>query len=226
MIAGLSCIVPCRNAQSYVAEAIASALAERADEVVIIDDGSTDDTIAVAAAAVGPIRILRRAPLGAAAARNAGLAVARHDLIAFLDADDLWPTGSLALRRRILAADSKLDAVYGHTQQFYSPELDVAIRNRLACPSESIAAPTFGSIVFRRSVFERIGELNTSLEVGEMFEFMARFADAGLTITCLPETVLLRRIHAKNSMHPHNAAVKGYPRALKAVLDRRRRTSP
>ena len=226
MIAGLSCIVPCRNAQSYVAEAIASALVERADDVVIVDDGSTDDTIAVAAAVVGPVRIVRQEPQGAAAARNAGLAVARHELIAFLDADDLWPMGSLALRRRILAADPKLDAVYGHTQQFYSPELDLALRSRLACPPGAIGAPTFGSVVFRRSVFERIGGLNVSLKVGEMFEFMARFADAGLAIACLPDTVLLRRIHANNSMHPHNAAVKGYPRALKAVLDRRRRTSP
>lgn len=226
MIAGLSCIVPCRNAQNYVAETIASALAERADEVVIVDDGSTDDTVAVAAAAVGPVRILRQAAQGAAAARNAGLAAARYDLIAFLDADDLWPTGSLALRRRVLAADSKLDAVYGHTEQFYSPEVDLAIRSRLACPSGSIAAPTFGSVVFRRSVFERIGGLNVGLTVGEMFEFMARFADAGLAITCVPETVLLRRIHANNTMRPQDAAVKGYPRALKAVLDRRRRTTP
>lgn len=59
-----------------------------------------------------------------------------------------------------------------------------------------------------------------------MFEFMARFADAGLAITCVPDTVLLRRIHSNNMMRPDDAAVKGYPRALKAVLDRRRRITP
>jgi glycosyltransferase involved in cell wall biosynthesis len=226
MIARLSCIVPCRNAQDYLAQAIASALAEGADEVVIVDDGSTDDSAAVAAAAVGPVRILRQAEQGAAAARNAGLAVARHHLIAFLDADDLWPTGSLALLRSVLGADANLDAVYGHTRQFYSPELDVITRSRLACPPGSLPAPTFGSILLRRSVFERIGGFNATLKVGEMFEFMTRFADAGLGITCVPETVLLRRIHASNTMRPDGAAVNGYPRALKAVLDRRRRMRP
>jgi glycosyltransferase involved in cell wall biosynthesis len=223
MVANVSCIVPCRNAQAYLAQAIASAVAEGADEIIIVDDGSADDSAAVAEAAVGPVRLLRQAKLGAAAARNAGLAVARHDLIAFLDADDLWQTGSLALLRTVLAADPKLDAVYGHTRQFYSPELDVMARKRLACPSGSLAAPTFGSVLLRRSVFARIGSFNVNLKVGEMFEFMARFADAGLAITCVPDTVRLRRIHSSNMMHPDGAAANGYPRALKAVLDRRRR---
>ena len=218
----LTCIVPCRNAQAYLGEAITSAVGEGADEVVVVDDGSTDDSAGVAAAAVGPVKVLRQPRQGAAAARNTGLAAASHALIAFLDADDLWAAGSLALRRRVLEADSKLDAVYGHARQFHSPDLDPAARSRLACPPDSFPAPTFGSIVLRRSVFDRLGGFNASLQVGEMLEFMARFADAGLLMTCVPEIVLMRRIHRNNMMRPDGAAAQGYPRALKAVLDRRR----
>jgi len=223
MTGGLTCIVPCRNAQAYLAQAIASALTEGADEVVVVDDGSTDDSAAVAEVAAGPVRVLRQVGQGAAAARNAGLAIARHNLIAFLDADDLWPTGSLALRCGVLAADPKLDAVYGHVQQFYSPELDPVTRSRYVCPPSAWPARHAGSILWRRSVFERIGGFNVSLKQGEMFELIARFDDAGLAIRCIPETVLLRRIHDSNMMRPGGGAAGGYPGALKAVLDRRRR---
>jgi glycosyltransferase involved in cell wall biosynthesis len=224
MPAAVTCIVPCRNAQAYLAEAIANAVTEGADEVIVVDDGSTDASAAIAASASGPVRVLRQIGQGAAAARNAGLALASHDVIAFLDADDLWPAGSLALRRDALEATPTLDAVYGHVRQFHSPELDDCTRNRLACPPDAMPARTFGSLLLRRSVFDRIGVFDGSLGVGEMFEFMARFTDMGLTIACLPETVLLRRIHAANMMHPDGDARRGYPRALKAVLDRRRRT--
>jgi glycosyltransferase involved in cell wall biosynthesis len=222
MTAGLTCIVPCRNARAYLSQTIACALDEGADEVVVVDDGSTDDSAAVAEAAVGPVRILRQTGQGVAAARNAGLAIARHDLVAFLDADDLWPAGSLALRRSVLAVDSKLDAVYGYVQQFHSPELDAVARSRYACPPDALPARLAGSVLWRRSVFERIGGFNVSLKQGEMFEFAARFADAGLAIACIPETVLLRRIHDTNMMRPDRGAARNYPRALKVVLDRRR----
>jgi glycosyltransferase involved in cell wall biosynthesis len=226
MEAGVSCIIPCRNGQAYLLAAIASAVAEGVDEVIVVDDGSTDASAAIAQSACGPVRVLCQAGQGASAARNAGLAVARHGLIAFLDADDLWPAGSMTLRRQALAAEPALDAVYGHVQQFHSPELDAQARSRLICSPGSLAARTFGSIVFRHRVFDRLGTFDVNLGQGEMFDFMARFSDAQLTISCLPDIVLLRRIHGANMMHPSGGGVKGYPRALKAILDRRRLAQP
>ena len=226
MSPGVSCIIPCRNGRAYLAQAIASAMAEGVDEVIVVDDGSTDDSAAMAQVASAKVRVLRQAQQGAAAARNAGLALARHEVIAFLDADDLWPAGSLALRRGALATEPELAAVYGHVRQFLSPELDETTARRLACPEGTIAARTFGSIFLRRTVFERIGVLDAGIEQGEMFDFMARFSDAGLGILALPEVVLLRRIHGANMMHPAGGGRQGYPRALKALLDRRRREAP
>src|SRR5437588_9265572 len=68
MSASLSCIVPCRNAQEYLSETIANALAEGADELVFVDDGSTDDSAAIATAPAGPARYPRQAAVGAGAA--------------------------------------------------------------------------------------------------------------------------------------------------------------
>lgn len=65
MAPGVSCIIPCRNGQRYLGQAIASAVAEGADEVIVVDDGSGDDSAAIAQAAAGPVRLLQQAPLGA-----------------------------------------------------------------------------------------------------------------------------------------------------------------
>ena len=222
MTLSVSCIVPCRNGARHLGETLASAAAAGADEIIMVDDGSTDASVAVAEAAGGPVRVLRRPPLGPAAARNAGLAEARGELIAFLDADDLWPAGTLALRRGVLTADPALDAVYGHVEQFLSPELDAETVSRLLPLPAPMPSRNLGSIVFRRRVFERIGPLDATLQSGEMFEFMARFDDAALVARAMPQVVQLRRIHANNMTRRATGAVASYPRALKAILDRRR----
>src|SRR5258707_249691 len=95
----VSVVVPCRDAGRYVGEALASAAAQTAPprEVLVVDDGSTDDSLARVAEVEGALaargialRVLRVAVGNAAAARNAALEVASGDLVAFLDADDRW----------------------------------------------------------------------------------------------------------------------------------------
>lgn len=219
----VTCIIPCRDGERHLAETLASAAAAGADEIIVVDDGSTDGSAAIAEKAGGVVRLLRRPPRGPAAARNAGLAEARGALIAFLDADDLWPEGMLALRRDTLAADPSLDAVHGLVAQFLSPELDAETARRLLPLPAPAPSRNLGSIVFRRRVFDRIGPLDPTLQSGEIFEFMARFDDAGLVSRELPQVVQFRRIHANNMTRRATGAVGAYPRALKAVLDRRRR---
>src|SRR6185312_11793255 len=86
----ISVVIPAYNAAAYVGDALASIAAQtcRPAEVIVVDDGSADDTAAIAAAA-GAI-VIRQPNGGASAARNAGVARARSQWIAFLDADDRW----------------------------------------------------------------------------------------------------------------------------------------
>ena len=109
--AGLvSVVVPAFNAERWLGETIASILAQdhRALEVIVVDDGSTDATAAVAAQHAerdARVRIVRQPNRGLGAARNCGLAHAQGEYVAFLDADDLWSTEKLRLQLERLGTE-------------------------------------------------------------------------------------------------------------------------
>jgi glycosyltransferase involved in cell wall biosynthesis len=226
----ISVIIPCRNGAAYLSEAISSILAENTGgiirEVIVADDGSTDESAAIACRFGPLIRLHAQPPLGAAAARNAGIKLATAPYLAFLDADDLWPAASLTARLACLAQSPGLAAAYGHVAQFISPELDATARARIACPPGATPARLAGAMLFRRNIFSSIGGFNEALGIGEMFDFIARFTDAGFTAACLPNLVLRRRLHASNMMRSGGAAHRGYLQSLKTVLDRRRLSNP
>ena len=94
----LSVIMPVYNGAEFLAEAVASIVAQAYQplEIIVVDDGSTDETATIVQSLGGEIRYLYQFNQGPAAARNAGLALAQGDLIAFLDVDDLWPADKLA----------------------------------------------------------------------------------------------------------------------------------
>jgi glycosyltransferase involved in cell wall biosynthesis len=94
----VSAVIPVHNGERYLREALDSALGQSrpADEVIVVDDGSTDGTPRLLEAYAGRVRVLRQANAGVAAARNRGLREAKGDFAAFLDADDRWLPGKLA----------------------------------------------------------------------------------------------------------------------------------
>lgn len=109
----VSVIIPTYNRAHSLAEALDSVLVQDppADEVIVIDDGSTDGTPEVLSAYGDRIIALRQENAGAAAARNLGLAHASGEWIAFLDSDDLWREGRLALLHRDLEKDESEDVI-------------------------------------------------------------------------------------------------------------------
>ena len=110
-------IMPTYNYGRYVADAIESIQAQTFGnfEIVVVDDGSTDDTAAVVEALMRdgvPVRYLRQPNQGAAAARNRGIRAAEGDWIALLDSDDTWLPGKLEAAAALIAADGALDFVH------------------------------------------------------------------------------------------------------------------
>lgn len=111
-----SVIMPCHNAGAYIAQALRSAAAQTdpPHEIIVIDDASTDDSIAKVESSGVPVRLLRVNARNAAAARNAGIAAATGDWIAFLDADDLWYPTHLANAAKLLDAGQDVAYMANH----------------------------------------------------------------------------------------------------------------
>jgi glycosyltransferase involved in cell wall biosynthesis len=113
----VSVIIPAYNAERYLIEALDSVRAQghRPLEVIMVDDGSTDGTAGVVAQ-YPDVRYVYQANRGPAAARNAGLRLAQGDLIAFLDADDVWSDDKLAVQLTLLSARAESQIVLGRLQ--------------------------------------------------------------------------------------------------------------
>lgn len=104
----VSVVIPCYNGAGFLGEALASVLAQTHPvlEVILVDDGSTDDSAEIAAAFGSPVRVLRQPNRGESVARNRGVRESRGEWIAFLDADDAWLPERLAAQFAQCPADA------------------------------------------------------------------------------------------------------------------------
>ncbi len=110
----ISIVIPTFNRAALLGEAIESLLAQerKADEIIVVDDGSTDDTPQVLSRFGSAITAITQSNQGRSAARNVGLRAAQGDLITFLDSDDSLPPESIARRARVLESQPEIGVVY------------------------------------------------------------------------------------------------------------------
>lgn len=218
----VSVVIPVHNGERHLSEAIESVLTQEGDlEVIVVDDGSTDRSGEIASLYPG-VRRLSQPHRGAAAARNAGVAAARGDRLAFLDADDVWMRDKLSLQSAALTQDAELDGVLGHVEQFHSPELSEVFKATVRCPEGSQPAFHPGALLIRRAAFDRVGPFDETLRIGETIDWFARAAERHLKFMMPPEVVFRRRLHETNQGVKQTGGRGDYVRALKAMLDRRR----
>lgn len=218
----VSVVIPCHNYGRFLADALGSVAAQTypAHEVIVVDDGSTDGSADLARAAMPDVRVISQAKSGISAARNSGIAAATGDLIAFLDADDLWPAESLALRIASIEADASVIGAFGKVEQFLCPMIDDAARSRLTCPPGQVSARLAGTMLLRRSVVERVGPFDTNLTVGETMDWVARLTDLGEPLVAVDSLVLRRRIHGSNTVLS-DTGYSDYFAAMRAAIRRR-----
>lgn len=220
----VSVIIPVYNCDRYLAEAIESVLNQTYQpiETIIVNDGSTDRSAEIAQKFSASVRYYYQPQSGAGAARNYGTDVAQGNFFAFLDADDFWVQDKLIRQMQVLENEPEIDMVFGHIQQFHSPELDETVKNKIHCPPGLMAGYHPGTMLVKRETFERIGKFETHLQMGEFISWYSLATDLGIRAKMLPELLMWRRLHETNLGIRQRESRTDYVRLIKASLDRRR----
>src|SRR5262245_14462630 len=155
----ISVVIPVYNGAPYLGKAIKSVLRQSIPvlEVIVVDDGSTDDSADVAGSFGEPVRVVQQANSGPAAARNSGIQHAGGDFLAFLDADDLWTEQKLEWQLRALRQPPYPDVVYGMAEEFHSEELDDTARRSIRALKSIQVAHVAGAMLISSENFHRVG---------------------------------------------------------------------
>jgi glycosyltransferase involved in cell wall biosynthesis len=221
----VSVIVPVYNGERFLAAALASLRSQdyRPLEIIVADDGSEDRTAAIARA-FPETRYLHHPHQGLAATRNAGVAASRGAFIAFLDCDDLWPPHKLSAQVEYLVRHPPVDYVVARLRNFLEPGYARPSWLKPELLAQDQVAFSTGTLLARRTVFDRIGGFDTQFPIGDDTDWFARASAAGLAATVLPDVLLLRRIHDGNlTGQTLDLCQPTALSILKASLDRKRR---
>lgn len=215
--ASVSVVIPAKNAAAYVGETIASALAQAdVTEVIVVDDGSTDDTLAIVRAVRDPrLRLICNDSAGVSAARNLGARYASSEWLLFLDADDRLRPGAVAALLAAAHGAPRAVLVYGDYNTIDREGRQIGRRDLLKGrrkPSGDVlsrlAAGNFivngGIALARAAAFRAVGGFDTSLRYCEDWHCWCRLAAIG-EFEFAPELLLDYRLHTANTM---NAAVR------------------
>ena len=205
----VSVIVPTYNCDRYIGEAVESVLAQTTSpyEIIVVDDGSTDNTAQALAPYRDSVHVVRQDNQGVAAARNAGIALAKGDLIAFLDADDTFFPEKLAKQADCFVRSPTLGMVIsgwqivtkaGELLSIATPWKDNPVLDLKAAVLCKPARPS--ATMIRRDWCRRTGGFDTALSSAEDLDFLLRLMLEGCEAMWLPEVQVSYRQHAGSLM--------------------------
>jgi glycosyltransferase involved in cell wall biosynthesis len=209
----ISVIIPAYNSMPYLRETLQSIFNQthQADEILVIDDGSTDWTVAFAESFGPKIRVFHRSRQRQASNRNFGAEQTSCEWLAFLDHDDLWEPNKLERQIDELSRHPDADLCYTARVTFIQ-EGDNFVRDKIfpVPPAQDIKRALYvnttfmpGSVLIRRSTFLASGGFDPKLKLVEDWDLWLRLLHGGTRFAACQEPLLLHRIHA--NMQSNNA---------------------
>jgi glycosyltransferase involved in cell wall biosynthesis len=189
----VSVIIPAFNAEVVLADTLASARQQTYSniEVIVVDDGSTDGTVEVArrfAEMDKRFRWFQQANAGSAVARNKAIKQSSGELIAFLDADDIWLPGKVHAQLELLRSDPRANLIFSNCW-IWDGKRDYGLRHstRRKFPEGDVTAKLIGwdlfatsSVVIRRDLLDRVGIFDPELKNAQDWDLWLRIAETGL----------------------------------------------
>ncbi len=226
----VSVIVPVHDGARFLPDALAAIAGQthRTVELVVVDDGSADDSASLASefvARVGRGVVHRQPQGGVAAARNQGLVLASGPMIAFCDQDDVWHREKLARQLRYLDVHSEVGVVRVRQEPFFD---GVGVAPRWLLPDRvhgdrGGVLPCSG--LFRRETFERVGGFDETKPGADDTDWLLRARHRGVGIALLPEVLMRRRIHPGNLTNDAELMRDGLLRSIRDRVREHRGTA-
>ncbi len=219
-MAGYGVVIPAFNAAATIGETLNSVLVQTAaaEAIIVVDDGSTDDTVAVIDAMKLPVTVLRQENAGPGSATTRGFAAHSTPIIATLDADDLWLPDKIEKQLAYLDRHPGTAGVFTHLQTFRDdrPELPDGV---------GVAGWSRTTMMIRREVAKSVGPIiDPQGGRGEMIDWIARVREAGFVLAMLDETLALRRIRPGSLSYGRDPTRdRGYLEVARLALQRRAR---
>lgn len=224
----ISVIIPVYNCDRYLGEAIESVLSQTYQplEILIIDDGSTDKSAEIAKSFIPSVKYYYQPNSGSCSSPlNYGIKLSQGDFLAFLDSDDLWLKDKLMIQSQCFAENPHLDIVFGHVQQFISPELDNVIRQRFEIPKEIIQGIHRGTMLIKKQSFLSVGYFDSHWQRVEFIDWYIRAKSLNLEMMVIPDILFKRRIHQTNIGIIKKDRQSEYVQVIKQALNKKRENS-
>ena len=219
----VSVIIPVYNGARFLRAAIESVFAQtyRPIEVIVVDDGSADDS-GVIAQSFPEVRYIRQENQGVAAARNNAIEAAQGEFFAFLDQDDLWTPEKLRIQIEHLLNNPELGYTLTHQQFFLEPGTTLPPWFRKELLASVHTGWVLGTVVVRRSAFEQVGYFATGYSAANDSDWFFRAKAAGVPMAIIPELLLLKRIHESNDSGRAKEILSELLKVVRSSLDRQR----